>query len=89
MGNITESIPKQQDKGVHIDTQTEFVPENRIWFWDSREDPFKPGPAKWQGYDEVTSMIIEEHLFNFINKKTKNPLVEIDPNYQVNVKSQL
>ena len=63
--------------------------DNRVWFWDSRPDPFKMGNPKWVTYSDTVSTIIDEHAWKFLHKKTDDPEVIIHPDYVVNVKASV
>ena len=62
---------------------------NRAWFWDSRKDPFGPGPPVWRTYPDHISVVIEKHFLAFLNKITTDEEVEIFRGYVVNVKECL
>lgn len=93
--NVEEEVPKLVDqkksgkmKPLEIEEETyqKYVYENRVWFWDSREDPFAEGEPEYVAYTDLTSTIIEKRLFDFINKRTEEEEVVIHPDYVVNVK---
>ena len=68
------------------DPTPKFRFTNRAWFWDSRKDPFGPGPPVWRTYPDHISVVIEKHFFAFLNKITTDEEVEIFRGYVVNVK---
>ena len=68
------------------DPTPKFRFTNRAWFWDSRKDPFGPGPPVWKTYPDHISVVIEMHFLAFLNQITIDEEVEIFRGYVVNVK---
>ena len=80
-----ESYLPQQNNLPSEPLKPSFQYQNRAWLWDSRQNPFSKGKPGWKAYSEIDSIIIEKRLFDFINRLTDNPEVQIHPDYAVNV----
>ena len=60
-----EQPPEEEKVQINDDNNLDQVPpkklikyDNRVWFYDAREDPFAKGDPLWVAYDDLTSTMI-------------------------------
>ena len=70
-----------------MEAYQKYVYQNRVWFYDARKNPTPDGSPELVAYPEITSIIIDFHLYQYVKGEVKSAEVEISPDYVVNVKA--